>query len=103
MIAFARAGPMPGSLSSSSALAELISTNSRLSSDLAAALPVTLGAVAAGELGDLDGKPVCATGGSARSMPNPIAAKQRFSLIAVPPLSALPVTVYPQTSSAEYQ
>jgi hypothetical protein len=42
---------------------------------LAAALPVVLGAVAAGELGDLDGEVVCAIAGSARTMLNPIALR----------------------------
>src|ERR1700730_13973001 len=72
---------MPGSLSSSSALAEFISTSSPAFSDL----PVVLGAVAAGGVGDLDGEVVCAATGNTRSIVNPTAAKYRPSLIAVPP------------------
>src|SRR6266851_9288011 len=83
MIALARAGPTPGSLSSSSAVAEFISTNSPDGWDLAVGLSVALGAAAAGEfggmaaggLGDLDGDVVCAPTGIARSMLNPIAAR----------------------------
>jgi hypothetical protein len=79
MIAWARADPTPGSLSSSSALAGLISTSSPAFSGLA----VVLGAAAAGgEGGDLAGGVVCAAAGSTRSTANPIAAKMLFSLIA---------------------
>src|SRR6516225_3009902 len=46
MIAFTRAGPTPGSLSSSSALAEFISTNCPACADLVAAV----------EFGELDGQ-----------------------------------------------
>src|ERR1700730_2339665 len=79
MIALARAGPTPGSLSSSSGLAEFISTNSPAGSDLPVGLSVALGVavaggfgvVAAGGLGDLGGGVVCATTGSARSTLTP--------------------------------
>src|ERR1700730_5451925 len=83
MIALARAGPTPGSLSSSSGLAEFISTNSPAGSDLPVGLSVALGVaargelggVARGELGGLVGDVVCATTGTARSMLIPIAAR----------------------------
>src|SRR5713101_4326928 len=93
MIALARAGPTPGSLSSSSAVAEFISTNSPGCSDLPVGLSVALGAatagglggVAAGGLGDLGGDEVCACTGIARSMLNPMAARKCPSFMAVPP------------------
>jgi len=83
MIALARAGPTPGSLSSSSEVAEFISTNSPAGSDLPVGFSVALGAAAAGDfggvtaggLGDLGGDVVCAATGIARSMLSPIAAR----------------------------
>jgi hypothetical protein len=51
-------------------------------------LPVALGAVAAGEFGDLDGEVVCAAAGTAKSTHNAIVAKKRFGLIVIPPLPA---------------
>src|SRR5712691_2738816 len=83
MIAWARAGPTPGSLVSCSAVAEFTSTSSPAGSDLPVGLSVALGVAAAGALGGMadgglgvfEGDVVCATTGSARSMLNPIAAR----------------------------
>jgi hypothetical protein len=69
------AGPTLGSLSSSSALAEFMSTSPPACSDLPVAFSVGLGVVAAGELGDFGGDVVCAATGVARSKVNPIAGK----------------------------
>src|SRR5215468_1250393 len=97
MIALARAGPIPGNLSSSSSEAELMSTR-LLCCDPLVVLDggmvlgavvgravVVLGAVAAGPAGDFELGVVCAMAGAARSTPSPNAAKRRASLILILP------------------